>query len=253
MRPALQEDLVLQLDGYAKFFTLHSQSKLIPSAHEVNLTVYASQLTALTGPTGAGKSSVLKGIFRTYLPSAGRILYRARNGNVIDMARAEEYQVLELRRAEISCVTQFLHCLPRQAALDVVAKPLCLLGATREIARERAGQILTQLNLPERLWSVSPANFSGGEKQRVNLARGLVTSPRLILLDEPTASLDPATAELVLELITQVKRRGAAILAIFHDPEITRRLADSVIELQPASSIEEIIKDGHEFNLSHAR
>lgn len=234
---------ILQVEGYSKHFQLHEQSKLIPSSYNVNLTVYAGQLTALIGPTGAGKSSVLKGIYRSYLSSSGRILYRDAYGHETDLVLASEHQILELRRKEIGFVTQFLHCLPRQSTLDVVAQPLFTLGIARTDARQRAAKLLTAMNLPERLWSVSPATFSGGERQRVNLARGLISKPRLLLLDEPTASLDPNTAENVIDLIEGLKAEGTAMLAIFHQPEITRRLADQVVELSPPPAVEELLKE----------
>lgn len=224
---------VLKIRGFGKHFTLHEPGKIIPSSHDVDLEVYPGELTALIGPTGAGKSSVLKGTYRTYLPSAGEILYRDKSGEEIDLAQADEYRMLQLRREEIGFVTQFLFCLPRQATLDVVAQPLVARGVSRETARERAAEILTSLNLPEPLWSISPATFSGGEKQRVNLARGLVAKPRLLLLDEPTASLDPVTAERVIGLIEAIKKEGVAMLAIFHHPELTQRLSDRVVELTP--------------------
>jgi alpha-D-ribose 1-methylphosphonate 5-triphosphate synthase subunit PhnL len=224
---------ILRIEGFGKQFTLHEQNKRIPSSHNVNLEVYAGELTALIGPTGAGKSSVLKGIYRTYLPSAGKIIYRDKDGVEVDLAQADEYRMLQLRHEEIGFVTQFLFCLPRQSTLDVVAHPLVVRGMRREVAREKAAEMLTALNLPERLWSISPATFSGGEKQRVNLARGLVARPRLLLLDEPTASLDPVTAERVIGLIEQIKAEGVAMLAIFHHPELTKRLGDRVVELTP--------------------
>lgn len=233
---------ILQVEGYGKHFALHEQNKLIPSAHNVSFTVRAGELTALIGPTGAGKSSVLKGIYRTYLPSAGRILYRDAMGHELDLALASEHQILELRRREVGFVTQFLHCLPRQATLDVVAQPLLALGVSRPEARQRAAELLSAMKLPERLWSVSPATFSGGERQRVNLARGFIAKPRLLLLDEPTASLDPATAECVIRLIEGLKA-GTAMLAIFHHPETTRRLADQVVELAPLPAVEELLKE----------
>ncbi|MEJ5269664.1 MAG: phosphonate C-P lyase system protein PhnL [Hydrogenophilus sp.] len=234
---------ILQVEAYGKYFHLHEQNKLIPSSHNVNFSVSAGCLTALVGPTGAGKSSVLKGIYRTYLPSAGRILYRDAMGREIDLVRASEQQILELRRREIGFVTQFLHCLPRQATLDVVAQPLLALGVSRTDARQRAADLLSAMNLPERLWSVSPATFSGGERQRVNLARGLIAKPRLLLLDEPTASLDPATTECVLGLIEALKAEGTAMVAVFHHPEITRRLANEVVELAPPPAIAERFKE----------
>lgn len=234
---------ILQVEGYGKHFQLYEQNKLIPSTHNVSFSVNVGQLTALIGPTGAGKSSVLKGIYRTYLPSAGRILYRNAQGHELDLALSTEHQILELRRSEIGFVTQFLHCLPRQSTLDVVAQPLLSVGTARDEARQRAADLLSAMNLPERLWSVSPATFSGGERQRVNLARGFIAKPRLLLLDEPTASLDPATAECVFGLIEDLKTEGTAMLAIFHHPETTRRLADQVVELAPPPAVEEILKE----------
>ncbi len=234
---------ILQVEAYGKHFQLHEQNKLIPSSHNVNFSVSAGCLTALVGPTGSGKSSVLKGIYRTYLPSAGRILYRDALDHELDLVLASEHQILELRRREIGFVTQFLHCLPRQATLDVVAQPLLTLGVSRDEARQRAAELLSAMNLPERLWSVSPATFSGGERQRVNLARGFIAKPRLLLLDEPTASLDPATAERVIGLIEGLKSEGTAMLAIFHHPETTRRLANQVVELAPPPAVEELLKE----------
>ena len=234
---------ILQVDGYSKHFALHEQNKLIPASHNVSFTVNAGELTALIGPTGAGKSSVLKGIYRTYIPSSGRIIYRDAMGHTLDLTLAGEHQILELRRRDISFVTQFLHCLPRQATLDVVAQPLYTLGVSRTDASQRAAELLRSMNLPERLWSVSPATFSGGERQRVNLARGFITRPRLLLLDEPTASLDAATAECVIRLIEELKTQGTAMLAIFHHPETTRRLADQVVEMTLPPAIAEFLKE----------
>jgi alpha-D-ribose 1-methylphosphonate 5-triphosphate synthase subunit PhnL len=234
---------VLRVEDYAKTFTLHEQGKRLPSAQHVNLTVYAGALTALIGPTGAGKSSVLKGVYRSYLPSHGRLRYRSASGEDIDLAQADEQRILALRRDEIAFVTQFLFCLPRQATLDVVARPLVARGLARDVARAQAAEVLAALDLPTRLWSLSPATFSGGEKQRVNLARGLVARPRLLLLDEPTASLDPKTAECVIAQIERLKGVGVAMLAVFHQPDITRRLAEHVVELAPPVTQESVIEE----------
>jgi len=228
---------ILTIENYAKTFCLHERNKLIPSASHVNLSVYPGKLTALIGPTGAGKSSVLKGVYRTYLPNAGRILFRTVAGEVVDLAQADEHRMLELRKTEIGFVTQFLHCLPRKSALDVVAEPLFARGVATEEARRRAADLLAQLAVPSHLWNVPPATFSGGEKQRINLARGLIAQPRLLLLDEPTASLDPVTTERVVAHIETLKDAGIAMLAIFHHPDLVQRLADHVIELSPPIAI----------------
>ena len=233
---------VLKVEALSKEFQLHEQGKLIPSCANVDLEVHAGALTALIGPTGAGKSSVLKCIYRTYLPTSGRVVYRDSQDHFTDLALASEHRLLELRHREIGFVTQFLHCLPRKAALDVVADPLLGRGESAKAARERAGELLALLNVPERLWGVPPATFSGGEKQRVNLARGLIARPRLLLLDEPTASLDPSTSARVIELLASIKAEGVAMLAIFHQPELVRRLADRVIELAPPVTATELLE-----------
>ncbi|MES9991410.1 MAG: phosphonate C-P lyase system protein PhnL [Candidatus Thiodiazotropha sp.] len=240
----MREQAILRVQGYSKQFVLHEQEKVIPSSYNVDLEVFSGSLTALIGPTGAGKSSVLKGIYRTYLPSTGSLNYTTADGRAIDLAQVDEHQILELRRDEIAFVTQFLHFLPRQATEDVVAQPLVQRGRPLQEARALAHEMLAAMNLPQRLWGISPATFSGGEKQRVNLARGLVAKPRLLLLDEPTASLDLKTSDLVLGLIEKLKQEGVAMLAIFHQPELVERIADTVVELQPPittdSPLEEI-------------
>lgn len=222
---------LLSVENLSKTFYLHEQNKVIPSSSQVNLTVYSGKLTALIGPTGAGKSSVLKSIYRTYLPTSGRLLYETAAGGTLDLALALEHRILELRREEIGFVTQFLHTLPRQKTLDVVAMPLYQQGVNKQQGRARAAELLAELNIPERLWEVPPATFSGGEKQRVNLARGLIASPRLLLLDEPTASLDAKTTDRVVDLIQRKKAQGVGMLAIFHHADLVKRMADEVVEL----------------------
>lgn len=224
---------ILKVEDFSKRFVLHEQDKVIPSSHNVNLKVYPGRLTALIGPTGAGKSTVLSGIYRTYLASSGRILYTSAAGHEVDLTRANDHQILELRKTEIGFVTQFLHILPRQKTVDVVAQPLYQRGISRKEGQARARETLAALNLPKRLWSLSPATFSGGEKQRVNLARGLTSKPRLLLLDEPTASLDPVTTQRVVEQIKKLKEENIAMLAIFHQMHLVEQLADEVIELTP--------------------
>jgi len=233
MKHITMQEPILTLEHFSKHFHLFEQNKRIPSAHDVNLQAYAGRLTALVGPTGAGKSSVLNGIYRTYLPSSGKILYRTRDQHCIDLAQADEHQMLDLRCHEIGFVTQFLRFLPRQATQDVVAQPLWRTGVAYDVALTQAQTMLAAMHIPERLWSISPATFSGGEKQRVNLARGLIAKPRLLLLDEPTASLDAKTTDAVIELIQALKAHGSALVAIFHDPSLVERMADDVVTLSP--------------------
>ncbi len=185
----------------------------------------------LVGASGSGKSSVLKCVYRTYLPTSGRIDYRRSNGQEVDLATADEQTVLSLRRQEIRFVSQFLHVVPRRSAHEVVCWPLLELGDSLPAAQSAAEQLLSQVGLPERLWSVPPSTFSGGERQLVNLARALVVRPRLLLLDEPTASLDPRSTQRVAEAIESLKGQGIAILAVFHDQRLVTRLADEVVEL----------------------
>ncbi|MGH1430619.1 MAG: phosphonate C-P lyase system protein PhnL [Neptuniibacter sp.] len=234
---------VLRVENFAKQFFIHEQQKVIPSSSNVNLTVESGCLTALVGPTGSGKSSVLKGIYRSYLPTQGSIFFTTSSGDTVDLSKADEHQILNLRRNEISFVTQFLHCLPRQKTEDIVAQPLISRGVKPSEAIEKARQTLDALNIPERLWGISPATFSGGEKQRVNLARGLIAKPRLLLLDEPTASLDPATTNRVLEMIEALKHENTAILAIFHHMELVERVADQVVTLEPPVLTESILEN----------
>lgn len=222
---------ILTVEKLNKRFFLHEQKAFIPSCADVDLTVFKKEMTAMVGPTGCGKSSVLKCIFRTYLPQSGRVLYHDEAEHTTDLAQASDHRILELRHSDIGFVTQFLHCMPRKKALDVVSEPLILRGGKREEARDAAANLLRLLNVPERLWHVPPATFSGGEKQRINLARGLISSPRLLLLDEPTASLDPDTTERVIDLLSAIKAEGVGMLAVFHHPELVRRLADHVVEL----------------------
>jgi alpha-D-ribose 1-methylphosphonate 5-triphosphate synthase subunit PhnL len=224
---------ILKAEGLSKQFHLFEQDRKIPSTFAVDLELRPGQLLAITGPSGAGKSSLLKCIWRTYLPTAGSILFRAQNGSVIDLAGADEQQVLALRKSEIGNVTQFLHCLPRKSAQDVVAAPLLETGTPAAVARQTAATLLARLNVPPHLWTVAPATFSGGEQQRVNLARGLIRPVRLLLLDEPTASLDPVSRERAVALLRELKARGTAMLAIFHDPALVDALADGEVRVCP--------------------
>jgi len=227
------DDWILKAERLSKHFFLHEQGRRIPASFDVNLTLRRGQLLAVTGPSGAGKSSLLKCIWRSYLPSSGRLWFRDRDGMVVDIAAASEQRMLALRRGELGSVTQFLHCLPRKPALDVVAAPLVDTGTPPAQARERAAALLARLNVPAHLWHVAPATFSGGEQQRVNLARGLIRPCRLLLLDEPTASLDPVSRQCAIELLREIKTQGTAMLAIFHDPTLVAALADGEVRMRP--------------------
>jgi len=214
-----------------KTFTMHLQGGVrLPVVRGVNFEVHAGECVVLSGPSGVGKSSILKMIFGNYRCDGGRIGI-LHHGNVIDVANAEPREVLSVRRETIGYVSQFLRAVPRVATLDVVAEPLIVTGTPRADAREQAGGLLHRLNIPERLWSLPPSTFSGGEQQRVNIARGFISDHPILLLDEPTASLDAANREVVVKLINEKKRAGVAMVAIVHDDEIRRLIADRVIDV----------------------
>lgn len=228
---------ILKADKLDKHFFLHEQARRIPSTFQVDLELHPGQLLAITGPSGAGKSSLLKCVWRTYLPTGGHLWLREADGALTDLATASERHMLALRRTELGSVTQFLHCLPRKSALDVVAQPLVDAGVPPAQARERAAELLRRLNVPSHLWAVAPATFSGGEQQRINLARGLIRPVRLLLLDEPTASLDPVSRDCAIALLRELKAAGTAMLAIFHDPALVSALADGEVRVLPHPSL----------------
>jgi alpha-D-ribose 1-methylphosphonate 5-triphosphate synthase subunit PhnL len=196
----------------------------------VSFAVAAGECAVLAGPSGTGKSSILKMIFGTYRCDRGHILLH-RQGRAVDVAAAEPREILSLRRSTLGYVSQFLRAVPRVPALDVVAEPLALAGATPEHARAAAAELLHRLNIPERLWPLPPATFSGGEQQRVNIARGLLSDRPILLLDEPTASLDAENRAVVVDLVNERKRRGAAVVAIVHDADVRDAIADRVIDV----------------------
>ncbi|RUM98416.1 phosphonate C-P lyase system protein PhnL [Pseudaminobacter arsenicus] len=221
----------LTVTGLGKTFTMHLRGGIqLPVVANTRFALHAGTCTVLGGPSGAGKSSVLKMLYGNYGTSAGRILVSHR-GREVDLAAAGPRTILELRRETIGYVSQFLRVVPRIGALDIVAEPLVERGADRVEAARRAGELLSRVNLPERLWELPPATFSGGEQQRVNIARGFITDHPILLLDEPTASLDAANRDVVVEMIAEKKRAGVALLGIFHDTEIRNAVADVTIDV----------------------
>jgi alpha-D-ribose 1-methylphosphonate 5-triphosphate synthase subunit PhnL len=222
---------MIDISQAEKTFTMHLQGGVqLPVVRGVSFQVHAGECVVLSGPSGAGKSSILKMIFGNYRCDSGRIGIR-HQGAVIDLASAEPRQVLNIRRSTIGYVSQFLRAVPRVATIDVVAEPLIANGVARTEARQQAGSLLRVLNIPERLWALPPSTFSGGEQQRVNIARGFISDLPILLLDEPTASLDAANRAVVVELIAQKKRQGVAMVAIVHDDEIRRLIADRIIDV----------------------
>jgi len=217
----------IEVRDLGKSFTLHNQGgTVIPVMSGGALSVAPGECVGLVGASGSGKSTLMRMIWGNYLAQAGSIMV-----GDLDVAQAAPRQIIALRRQTLGYVSQFLRVVPRVPTLDVVAEPLRVLGVEDDQARARAAQLLARLNIPERLWSLSPTTFSGGEQQRVNIARGFAHPYPALLLDEPTASLDTANREVVLSLIKEAKARGAAILGIFHDEAARDRVCDRVVDV----------------------
>jgi alpha-D-ribose 1-methylphosphonate 5-triphosphate synthase subunit PhnL len=223
----------LKAEDLAKTFTLHLQGGVaIPVLRDLDLEVAPGECVALSGPSGAGKSTLMRCLAGNYGAGSGRILIRHR-GQEVDLATADAHLVREVRRETLGHVSQFLRVIPRVPAVEIVAERLRDRGVAPEAAIAGASALLTRLNLPTRLHGLPPATFSGGEQQRVNIARGFIAPSAVLLLDEPTASLDAANREVVIALIAEAKARGTAVLGIFHDIEVRDRVADRLFEVAP--------------------
>ncbi|MES2145574.1 MAG: phosphonate C-P lyase system protein PhnL [Pseudomonadota bacterium] len=218
---------MIHIENLGKSFTLHNQGGVvIPVMAGAFLSVLPGECVGLTGASGAGKSTLMRMVYGNYLASGGSL-----HVGDLDLARALPRQIIQLRRTTLGYVSQFLRVVPRVPTLDVVAEPLLIVGVPRDQAHARAAMLLARLNIPQHLWSLSPTTFSGGEQQRVNIARGFAHAYPALLLDEPTASLDAANREVVLSLIEETKARGAAILGIFHDEGARARLCDRLVDV----------------------
>jgi len=219
------QTILLQTTGLSKTFTLHNQGGIrLPVFDALEMTLAAGECLALVGPSGAGKSSLIRCLYGNYLPQHGTILVRHR-GEMVDITKVHPQRIIDIRRYTIGFVSQFLRAIPRVSALDVVAEPLVARGTDPDAARESAGAVLARLNIPERLWNLAPATFSGGEQQRVNIARSFVADYPILLLDEPTASLDPDNRAVVVDMIVEARSRGTGIVGIFHDVDVRRAVA----------------------------
>jgi alpha-D-ribose 1-methylphosphonate 5-triphosphate synthase subunit PhnL len=219
----------------AKSFTMHLRSGLVlPVISNVSFSVAAGECVVLGGPSGIGKSSILKMLYGNYAVDQGQILVN-HGGRIVDIASADPRTVLEVRRGTLGYVSQFLRTVPRVSTLDVVAEPLVARGVAADEARERASELLSRLNLPRDLWQLPPSTFSGGEQQRVNIARGFITDHAVLLLDEPTASLDATNRAVVVSMIRAKKEAGVALLGIFHDEEVREAVADRILDVMQFS------------------
>jgi alpha-D-ribose 1-methylphosphonate 5-triphosphate synthase subunit PhnL len=222
---------VLEIRGLVKEFTLHTiDGRVVGALHGVDLDVAKGEHVALAGSSGAGKSSLLRCVYRTYLPTAGRMILHASTGSV-DLAELADADVADLRGRELGYVSQFLRAEPRRSVVDVVARAGVARGMDPEAARDAAAGSLRRLGIDERLWAMHTTVLSGGQKQRVNLAAGTISPPRLLLLDEPVSALDPANREAVLSMIAELSGSGVAVLSVFHDLDAIERLATRVVVL----------------------
>lgn len=222
---------VLKIENLQKSFTLHQQGGVvIPVFEGLHAEVSAGEAVAITGPSGRGKSSLLKLIYGSYRASGGHIHVR-NTDSWADVVAAAPHEILELRRSTIGYVTQFLRVIPRVPAEVIVAEPLLERGIDEDEALTRARALLGKLNIPERLWHLSPMTFSGGEQQRVNIARGFAAQFPILLLDEPTASLDAENRNRVMDLIAEAKANGSAVIAVFHDERERHKVCSRDIAL----------------------
>lgn len=225
--------VMLRTDALAKSFTLHLQGGVrIPVLSGVGLDVNAGECVVLSGPSGVGKSTLMRSLYGNYRAQSGHILVRHRGG-MVDLATADPRTILAVRHETLGYVSQFLRVVPRVPALDVVAEVSIGRGVAPDEARQAATGLLLRLNIPRRLHALPPATFSGGEQQRVNLARGFIGNHPVLLLDEPTASLDATNRAVVVAMINEAKTRGTAIVAICHDAEVRDAIADRLFAMTP--------------------
>lgn len=227
---------MLQMKQVSKRFTLHHQNGAeLQVLNQVDLSVAPGECVVLDGPSGMGKSTLLKLIYANYRATSGQIQVRQAHGPVLDLTQATPRELVRMRRDTVGYVSQFLRVIPRVSALDVVAEPLIEEGANEpeavEAARAQARAWLTRLRIPERLWHLPPATFSGGEQQRINIARNMIKARPILLLDEPTASLDAANTQTVIELIREAVDRGAALVGIFHDAQVGAAVATRCVDV----------------------
>ena len=222
---------ILKIENVAKNFYLHNAQKEIHSCQNISFSLEEGQFIGIVGLSGAGKSTILNCIHRTYLASEGHIYYQSAAFGQIDLTQASEREILYLRKKELGYVSQFLNVMPRTTAREHVMNALLETGVSGEDAKSRSEEMLTYFRLPENLWDIYPNTFSGGERLRLNLAHTMVKQPRLMLLDEPTASLDNKTKLLVKDMLVKLKNQGTSMIGIFHDLEFMDGLCDRVFNI----------------------
>lgn len=224
---------MLRTEGLTKTFTLHLRGGMqLPVLSGIDLNVRSGECVVLSGPSGAGKSTLMRSLYGNYRAEAGRIMVRHQS-EMVDIATAEPRTVLAIRRQTLGYVSQFLRVVPRVGTLDIVADELIVRGVSPDEACVAAGALLLRLNIPRRMHNIPPATFSGGEQQRANLARGFIAGHPILLLDEPTASLDAENRAVVVSMILEAKAQGTAIVAICHDADVRDAIADRLFPLTP--------------------
>jgi alpha-D-ribose 1-methylphosphonate 5-triphosphate synthase subunit PhnL len=224
---------MLQTHALAKTFTLHLRGGIqMPVLTDVDIEVHAGECVVLAGPSGAGKSTLMRSLYGNYRAESGAILIR-HHDQMVDIATADPRTILDVRRETLGYVSQFLRVVPRVSALDVVAEVLLARGIEPSMARDKAATLLRRLNIPARLHAIPPATFSGGEQQRINLARGFIAGHPILLLDEPTASLDAENRAVVVDMVREAKSSGTAIVAICHDADVREAIADRLFTMTP--------------------
>ncbi|MEB3217909.1 MAG: phosphonate C-P lyase system protein PhnL [Nostocales cyanobacterium 94392] len=219
-------NVVLQVENLSKSFTLHNQGGInFPVIKDISLSLKAGECIALAGESGTGKSTFMRCLYANYRVDSGAIWVK-HQGEWVDLCQLKSYELLTVRQKTIGYVSQFLRVIPRVPAVDVAAEPLWELGVDKKVAYEKICELFTRLHLPQRLWNLSPTTFSGGEKQRVNIARALAVNYPILLLDEPTSALDANNSQVVIELLQERKKDGCAMVGIFHDEEVRSQLCD---------------------------
>lgn len=234
---------ILRVEDLSKTFTMHLRDDArVAGFRNISFSVAPGRFLGISGPSGIGKSSLLKCIYRTYTPTSGSIWYMPEidpglaasaptDSRAVDLATLDEHAIIALRKREVGYISQFFHVIPRVTTLRTVTKVLRSLGHDEREADERARELLARLRIPESLWNLFPSTFSGGEKQRVNIICAAVRRPRLLLLDEPTASLDRESADEVMRLIEELRAQGTAMIGVFHNPDHLARLSDEVFAM----------------------
>lgn len=228
---------LLKIHGLSKSFTLHNLNKHIMASKDINIELNEGEFIGITGKSGSGKSTILKCLYRTYFPEQGEIWYKSRMFGDINLSKASERQIIYLRKYEIGYVSQFLNVMPRTTARELIEQAVLEMGHDLEYAKSEAQKMLLHFEIDKELWDTYPNNFSGGEKLRLNIARAMVKRPRLLLLDEPTASLDNSSKIKVRELIEQLKSEGTTMIGIFHDIEFMEGLCDKTYNMQAGTFV----------------